>query len=180
MRSELLEIEMDAANRDVFFKPLGRNLRGRFDMSKCKESGARDYMDRYPVPLPGMRVTLDPAAGVAAIIDPLYDVEFRAARDSVEKKHRLATERESVDVSAPNTLATWVRELGRLVQSGLARIVRGTLPTVPGEPKLHFLTKPRASQTERLAIAFERFTAEQARQTDALLSLVTSLAAKKA
>ena len=92
----------------------------------------------------------------------------------------MGVERETHDVSAPNTLATWTYFLGQMVANGSARIIRGVLPVVTGEPRLHLISKPKPSESAQLAAAFDRFTSEQSRQTDALLALVASLTPKKA
>jgi hypothetical protein len=66
-------------------------------------------------------------------------------------------------------LATWVYWTKRAVAAGVARIVDGKLPdSVPGTPRLRFLTTAEPEPIDRLTAAMDRQTAAFERLTAAL------------
>jgi hypothetical protein len=128
VKSEPLVVEADTpSNCDLFFPPLNRSLRGRFEFRRIPEPKAAMLAAQWPeTEIPGQRVEIDSATGKAAVVDPLYEARHEATRRKAEKAGwtlgPAREEIEAVDVSA------WLRWIKRAVDSGLARVVQGTLP----------------------------------------------------
>ncbi len=133
----MVEIEIAGPKGDsLFFLPLGRVLRGRVDFNAlaAKDRGMYDLAQKWPEPLPGMRIKLDAESQSAELRDGIYDTDQAANRDRIAKagmKLGPAVERfEKVDT------ATWAHWLRAAVASGSARVASGILPEVEGEPRL--------------------------------------------
>jgi hypothetical protein len=155
--SNTLEIEVVGPhNENLFFRPLGRTVRGRFDLNLVKEPLARMKVVDWPQPIPGQRIGVDPVAGEGYIAEPLHDDEHRAARERIAARGQsLPPAREAfpaVDV------ATWLWWLKTAVERGLARIVKGELPaTIKGPVQRSFLlAAPRETREDKLVTALER------------------------
>lgn len=182
-KSELLEVEIDSINnRDLFFDPLRRVLRGKFDVHRCTEQNAMTLTQRYPPTIPGTRVQIDVAAGTAEIVEPLHRPEYAQVRDRITKQAKsLPPEREQFDISDPNVLASWVYWLKRGIAAKAATLVSGQFPeNLPGTPKTHYIRRERKNDSAVLADAIREQTAAQERQTAVMLKLVETLANKKA
>jgi len=157
----VIEIEVKGQNRDLYFEPLGERLRGELDFQKIREPQARLLADRWPNPIPGVHLRLDTNTGVGSILDPLYDEQFRATREQIEKQFKLGpAETTFEEVHVP----TWIDRMQRAVKAGHAKLVKGEFPAkLPGKPIDRFLTmdEPTAADRqmevmEKLAIALDR------------------------
>lgn len=152
----LLEIEIgDQRNRNLFFQPLQRKLRGRFDLNRCCEPLARVKAGEWSEPIPGQRLVVDLETGETAIVEPLYDPAHAPLRERIEARGmKLPPERERFEKVC---LATWLFYIARAVKAGKAVILRGEIPAeLPGEPTRHFATRPIVDPVERLAAAMEK------------------------
>lgn len=147
----VIEIEIRGENRNLFFEPLDRVVRGELDFLKIREPQARMQADKWPVPIPGQRLRLDLKAGVGYLVDPLHDELHRATREQIEKRFRLppAEERfENVHV------ASWIDRMQRAVRGGHAVLTQGQFPDkLPGKPIQSYLTgDPETVADKQMAI----------------------------
>lgn len=171
---QAVEIEIDGQhNEKLFFAPLERPIRGRFDMSRIAEPMAKIEASKWPVPIPSQRVGIDPD-GNGYLIEPLHDPEHAPIKEKIAKKgKRLEPAIQNFDnVHLP----TWLFWMKRAVDSGLARITKGKLPeTIEGTPKLDFINAPREpSTTDRIQKTLEAQTAA----FDRLATAIEKLASK--
>lgn len=150
----VLEIEVAGdQNEQLFFAPLQRRIRGRFDLNAVPEPLARMKTREYPQPIPGQRIGLDLGTGEGYVAEPLHEPVNKAIRERVERKARIAPERETF---AAVHVPTWLFWLKRACESGIARVVKGKLPeTIDGEPQKHFITRPPVNHNDRLAEMIE-------------------------
>lgn len=152
-KSQTLEIEFDGPkNQSVYFTPIQKRVRGRFDAHRVVDGGR--LLRDFPEPVPGQRLQLDLGTGEAAIFEPLHDHEFIAIRERIEESGRKLPEqyeRVKADV------ATWVYWLRGLVDTGLAKVVVGELPAkVEGVPRTRFHSTEQPDPIDRLATAIEK------------------------
>src|SRR4051794_33537932 len=81
----------------VHVQPLGRLLRSRFVWT---DLGDPDAVQRFavsrPPPIPGQRLKVDPDAGTAAVVEPLFDPAHKALREKLEKNFKLPPAREEI------------------------------------------------------------------------------------
>jgi len=155
----VLEVELAAGNRQVLFRPLGsdRRLRGRYDFSKILLDGAAE-LHRTWGEIPGQRIRIDTEAGTGAVVEPIHDDPV--LKEKVERQYRLAP---PVEEFKGINVARWVRAVGRLLQSGLAGLVKGEAPEV--EP-VHDAPTP----TEILAaIEYRKLSGEEKAEVDAFI-----------
>lgn len=154
----LLEVEIDGANNEqLYFAPIQRRIRGRFDFGRVAEPQAKLLTNKYPLPIPGQRLSLDTATGEAAIVEPLHEAEHARTRRIIEKGKAIAPERESLGIAHVPTWLFWIK---RAVEAGLARVTKGTLPaTIEGEPQRSFFSQSAKNTDDRLAAALEANTA---------------------
>lgn len=143
-------------NESLRFVPLGRSIRGKFDFSRVKNPDAMRARLAWADTIPSQRIGLDAAAGVGFIQEPIHDDPHLVAV-ATQRGLRLAPRVEEF----PNCdVPTWSFWLKRAVQSGLARVVSGTLPEVEGEPRTNTVLPPRQeTNADRLATAIETLTA---------------------
>jgi hypothetical protein len=168
-----IEIEIDGKHNEAFhFRPLGRNIRGRFDLVRETEPLAMMKRGEYPLPIPSQRLGIDLDSGEGFIAEPLHDDENTAIRDAIEQRgFKLPPAREAfASVHAP----TWLFWIRRAVESGLARIVKGSIPDdIGGDPQKSFITtRPEPKTDDRLVAAIER-------QNELMAALLAQLASKK-
>jgi hypothetical protein len=148
--SVLVEVEcVPPQGGSLFFQPLQRALRGVIDVRQMPEADAA-LLRGWPDPVPGQRVGLT-ADGVGYVADPVHN--NAALKVKIEALgFRLPPAREEFpDTHAP-TFLYWLK---RCVDSGLARVVSGTLPEhIDGKPRKRFLSPeeedPRDAQVKRL------------------------------
>lgn len=179
MKESTLVCEFDAENRNVYFPPLDRSLRGRFDaqLAARRDKDAGALLSEIPDPIPGQQIAVDVETGEAALVEPLHDPRFAAIAERIKARGcKLFPEREPLKIDKP-TVLHWLKQA---VTDGQARVVKGELPAkIDGTPKLHFIVQPQASTSDKLAAALDNLAAAQREQTDAITKILTALAAKK-
>ena len=171
-QANLIEVEIDGPqNQALYFRPLQRRVRGRFDLHRVKEPNAGKLLGTWPDPIPGQRLALNVDTGEAAIVEPLYEPQYAAIRERIEAQGRkLGPERESFKVDVP----TWAYWLQSAVSSGVARVTAGTLPeSIEGMPRLRFHSAEQPDPIDRLTTAIERQCELQAETLKLLAKLVT-------
>src|SRR5437867_3690573 len=96
----VIEVEIDTPNNGVlYFQPLDRKIRGRFDFARDSEPLAKVHMAEFPKGVPGQRLGIDLEAGVAYVAEPLHGAEYQAIRERIKKRgFGLPPERETVEV----------------------------------------------------------------------------------
>jgi hypothetical protein len=151
-----VEIEIDGQhNEALHFRPLQRNIRGRFDLMRIGEPMAKVKASEWPVPIPSQRLGID-RDGTGYILEPLHEAEFAPLREKIEGQGmRLEPKLQEFDgVHLPS----WLFWIKRAVESGLAKIVNGELPlTIEGEPVKNFVIGKREdSPVDKLTAAIER------------------------
>jgi hypothetical protein len=156
--SKVLEIEINGLGRNesLHFRPLGKNIRGRFDLLQETEPLARMKIMEFPQAIPGQRIGVDLETGEGYIAEPLHNAEHAATRERIESRGlRLPPARE---VFAKVDVSTWLYWLKQAVESGIARVVEGVMPAkIDGDVKKSFITsRPAPARDERLAVAIER------------------------
>ncbi len=155
-KTQPVEIEINGQrNENLYFRPLQRSVRGRFDLNRVGEPTARMKAVDFPHPIPSQRIGIE-ADGSGYIMDPLHDGEFAALRERIERQgKKLPPKLETFD---DVDLPTWLFWIKRAVDSGIAKVVAGSLPkTIEGEPKMNFIVnRPKETTGDRLAMAMER------------------------
>jgi len=153
-----VEIEIDGErNESLYVRPLQRSIRGRFDLNRVGEPMARMKTYRWPVPILSQRIGID-QDGVGYLSEPLHDGAHAPIKERIEKQgQRLEPELQTfANIHQP----TWLFWIKRAVQSGLARVVGGSLPDkIDGKPRMNFIVdRPAETTGERLTAAIERQT----------------------
>jgi hypothetical protein len=126
MRNSVLEIEVDTRhNRNLYFVPIDRVVRGRFDWRRVADRNGAELREKWgEEPVPGQRIVLDAERREGAIVEPLYTrPELKKRIEAREQV--LPPERQSysnVDV------AEWLYWLRAAVAAGDAAVVQGKLP----------------------------------------------------
>lgn len=166
-----VEVEIDGPrNQSAYFPPLDVTLRGRFDPTRIptEGEGLGALVRAFPNGgIPGQRLVLDPATGTGTIVEPLADpanAKVRQAIEAFHKERNIAAGGLEFPIAArvhPGVhLPTWLGWLKRLVESGVARVVKGKLPEDdPPEMKKGFFNPPSRTDAKD----------EQIRQLTALL-----------
>ena len=148
--------EIDGAlNECLYFRPLQRRLRGRFDYMRDSEPMAKVMASEQPGPIPGQQIGYDFDQRAGFVGEPLHADENAAIRERIQGKgFRLGPEREDF---ADADEATWHFWLQSAVDAGVARVVDGKFPPkLNGKPKKDFLNAERQTPNDRLAVAIER------------------------
>lgn len=154
MSQVVVELDGDK-NECLYFRPLQRRLRGRFDYMRDSEPMAKVMASEQPGPIPGQQIGYDFDKRQAFVVDPLHGDENTAIRERIQAKgFRLGPEREEfADADEP----TWHFWLQSAVDAGVARVVEGKFPAkLNGKPKKDFLNAERPTANDRLAVAIER------------------------
>lgn len=174
MPTELLKVEISGPqNQQVYFQPLMRTLRGRFDLARVPEPNAGKLRTMWPEPIPGQVIELDPLTGQGAIVERLYEPAFAAIRANIEAMgQKLPPEREPFTLDVP-TAIYWI---GALIEGGTADVLSGTLPKLTGVPMTRFHSSEPADPLTKLQTAFEQQTAMLAKLVESVVQLA---AAKK-
>jgi len=156
LADETIEIEVDGSTNDqLYFFPLGRPVRGRFDYNRVAEPKAKMLTNQWPTPIPGQRLAVNPATGEAQLIEGLRDPEHQMIREAAERRGRIPQNETFRDVDT----ATWLFHMRNAVECGLARIVRGAFPDkIEGTPKTSLFPRQKGSN-EQLADAIKEQTA---------------------
>lgn len=157
------EIELTAKNTQVIFPPLGQTrkegLRGTYDYREVP--GAYEVYRTYGV-VPGHRVGVDPDRGVGYVLEPIHgDAKLKA---KIVERWRLGDERREFNLQTPDR---WLRCMVRLVQGGLAKVVKGKLPD-----KIDPIVDPPTHEELAAACAYVSLTPEkQAAVADKIVEL---------
>ena len=169
-------IEFDTPlNSNLYFTPIQRDIRGRFDINRVNEPNAGQLRSRYPMPIPGEVVEYDFSTGEGFITEPLHEERYAAIREQIEKQGMsLRKERRIAFAVDPASFAHW---MGGLVQSGDAKLLSGSWPSsVPGKPKLRFHSAEQADPMDKLTAAIERQAEGQAKMLELLTAALERLA----
>lgn len=152
-----VEIEIDGPrNESWHFPPGGFDVRGRFDLLRVAEPMARSKSHEWPSPIPSQRLGVD-ESGCGYLVESLHEPEFAALREKIESIPKKLPPAKR-DLGKVTDEASWVYWLKRAVESGLAKITKGSLPKeCPGEPKLDYhLANVRSRRDDKLALALGR------------------------
>ena len=168
----MIEVAIDGPlNESLSFRPLpGKVIRGAFDLNKIPEPMARLRSSEWPQPIPGQRIGID-AEGIGYVKETLHDAEHSAIREKILKSGaRLAP---PIECFEGVDQASWLFWLARAVASGIARVVKGTLPDkLPSNPRRNYImASPPETVQDRLAAAIEA-------QSKMIGQLVERMAAK--
>lgn len=172
-----VEIEIDGPrNENLRFRPLQREVRGRFDWLRIGEPEAhRAAVQWGGLPIPGQRIGFDDATLTGYVTEPLHDPAHAALAEKIKARGmKLPPQRESFDRCDRDTWLFWLRQA---VACGLARIVKGELPEGIDESKVRrdFLFAPRQpSTTDKLTAALAAQAAAFNRLADVLERSLTS------
>lgn len=164
--AKAVEIQVDnETNADLFFRPINDRVRGSFDQTRLPDVSPK--LKQYPNPVPGQVIGVDPD-GSLYVRDPIYDDEFSACREFIEKRgFELSPQLQNFDGIDTNTALFWMK---RAVDGGLAKIVEGTFPKIdPEKAKKNFVTRETKSSTSQLADAVRE-------QTEVLKQVLSKLA----
>jgi hypothetical protein len=160
--------------RNVYFPPLDRRLRGRFDAVKLAQHDrdAGELVNTWPEPVAGQQLAIDADAGEVAIVEPLHAFPAIVARLK-GRGLRLAPAREAVSCDVPTAL----HYAKAAVTAGQARVVSGTLPDAIDATKVrsNFLVPPTVNTQATLATALTKLADAQAAQTEVLSKLLAKL-----
>lgn len=162
-------IEIDGEhNEQLYFRPIGRTVRGRFDLMRLGEPQARVKASQWPV-IPSQRIGIDDN-GKGFIEEPLHDTEFETVREKIlAEGMKLEPQRQTFDDVHE---ATWLHYLKQAVDAGIAKIVSGKLPRkIEGTPQTSFVVERQQDPVDKLTAAIER-------QTAAFEALLTKLSEK--
>ncbi|MBS0208726.1 MAG: hypothetical protein JSS27_07210 [Planctomycetes bacterium] len=150
---DLIEVEV---LQPLHFQPLGRKVRGHFDIREVArhDKDAAELFNKWPEPIPGQVLGIDLAKGEAYLAEPLRQPQHAPLRERLERLGKIGPERQTF---AGASAATWLFWLRRIVESGAAKLTRGTFPqSLPGTPQTDFLTIKQPDPIDRLAAALER------------------------
>lgn len=171
----LVEVEVRSEkNANLFFGPLGRTVRGRFELGKAtpQHPAASVLTNRFSEPIPGQRLGIDLDLNEGFILEPLNEERYAATRDRIKKHYRIEPPKQTFEgVHAP----TWLYWLKRAVDAGLAEVTAGKLPEIVEGAKMDLFIKRNVSAIDKQTSALERQTAAIDRQTEMLSKLLTAL-----
>jgi len=127
-----IELGRDDKNINPFIEPLGEARRGRWRRSNLPLMNLADAEVAGLPNLPGYRVAVDQVARKIRVFDPLEKDSNRTPVEAALRKffkRRLEIEPEQVTLDQPlATLQRWLCWMHRLVESGNAKVVGGTIP----------------------------------------------------
>jgi len=182
VKTQYCEIEIAAPqSRPVFFKPIGRALRGRVDLSASQSDRDKSVRQVWPEVIPGQRICFDFATGDRFIAEPLHREEFAELRAKITAKHKALPKKR--DNCGSESLVTWVYHCHRLVSAGLARIVEGELPpweSFGEDPKRRFISPETKSDAAKMTTMLEHMTVSLDANTEMLRALTERIAGKSA
>ncbi|MEX1095343.1 MAG: hypothetical protein WED34_04805 [Planctomycetales bacterium] len=169
----MIEIEIDGPRcESLHFAPLQRRIRGRFDLNKMGEPMARVKAQQWPVPIPSQRLGID-EDGVGYLHEPLHDDENAPLREQIERRGKgLEPKLQRFEhIHHPS----WLFWMKRAVESGIAKITKGSLPTtIEGKPRLDYiLASPGPSAGDKLTKTLNEQTKAFNRLADAIEKLAT-------
>ena len=160
------------ANRNLDFPPLGKQVRGRFDVMKLAgEIGP--LRTKFPTPIPGQRLAVDVKGGVGYLLEPLHDDEHAPIKEQIQKTAKVPPAVQTFDdIDVP----TWCYWIDEIVKQHLAEIVDGQIPRYDVKKVQHrFHSVEQPDPTERLADAIERQADAIERQGTLMLRVLERL-----
>lgn len=173
-----IEIEIDGKNNNnVMFLPLQRVIRGRFDMDRLADRGGEGFGSMESKlggrVIPGQRLGIDLDRCEGYVHEPLRDPDHWRLREAIEKKLNMRLEDplvKSENVHVP----TWLYWMKRLVDGGMAKVVKGVLPEkIDGEPKRQFFFRGKPDRADGKRVEeLEALVARQGEQIDKLLAVL--------
>lgn len=149
MKHCVIEVEVDAdRNRNLYFVPLERSVRGRFDWKRVADRHSAELRDKWgEEPIPGQRILVDVDKSAGSLVEPLHNYP-EIKRRIEERGETLPPERQTFTNIDVNEWLYWLR---LAVDSGKASLLNGELPqSVPHRPKRFGQSK---STTDRLSEA---------------------------
>jgi hypothetical protein len=168
MGSNVVVVEVKSKNNgNLFFGPLGRVVRGRFELTNATRHNpaASALANRFSEPIPGQYISVDVERGEGFIIEPLHEDKHEAIRDRLKKKFKIEPAKQTFERIDVNTWLFWLR---RAVDAGLAEVTAGSLPEKVEGAKMDLFIPHRTSETAKLTAAIDR-------QTDILSKLLSTL-----
>ena len=172
--SKTFEVEVAGPNNaSLYFAPLQRRLRGRFDLRDMKEPEAGKLSHQWPDPIPGVRVGIDIEAAAGFVRDPLHDPDQAANRARIAQAgYALPPAREDFQQIDK---ATWVFWLALAQKAGLVRLTQGELPAVQGKPQTLFVIPAQEDPRDKtlkslVALLYAKLTPKEREAYDQILS----------
>ncbi len=167
MKTKTIEIAYDHKNRDVYFRPAERTVRGRFLLRRVNEPTAMSFRGKIPEEVPGQTLGIDVATQTGYLIEPIH--QNSEIKSNIEKRgmkiEPVRQEFENVDVNA------WLFWMKRAVEDGKATVLSGELPeTINYDPPSRLGPQPKRGEARlreifrrdpRLALEHQRMTAEE-------------------
>jgi hypothetical protein len=170
MTESLIEVEIDVKrNRNLYFAPLDRAVRSRFDWRRVADKHGAELRDLWgEEPIPGQRLTLDITRAEGAIVEPL--------QDRSEYKKRIEARDQTLPPARqtfPNVQVNeWLYWLKAAVHAGDAHLLRGVLPeSVDYTPK-RFGDSPSANERLTEALIAVLYSGLNDRQREEVGNLV--------
>ena len=138
MKATTIELEIDGpANECLMFRPLERNIRGRLDFTRVKEPLAMIESTKWPKPIPSQRFGIEPD-GTGYLLKPLHDEENAVLKEKITKQGKRLEP--ALQVFEKIDVATWLFWIQRAVESGIAKVTKGTVPEkIEGKPRVNFV-----------------------------------------
>lgn len=165
-------IEFDSPiNANFRIAPLGRTVRGRFDVHRVREPNAGKLYSNWPEPIPSQVVEYDFATGEGAVVEPLHEARYAAIREKIEATGNGVPEKRQPFRVDPATFSHWI---GGLVETGDAKVVVGKMASVEGTPKTRFHSATPVDPLDKLTAAINR----QSELQEKLIEAIAKLASK--
>ena len=134
-------------------------MRGSFDYDRMSEPMAKIEASKWPGPIPGQRLGVEPD-GTGFIREPLHDEEHAPLRERIE---RTGVKLEpAVQTFEDVDLPSWLFYVKRAVEAGIAKVVKGELPTrIEGKVKFDYIFNERVAESpmDKLTVAIQEQTA---------------------
>jgi hypothetical protein len=176
-KNNIVEVEVSAPNgRKLFFRPIGRPVRGRINFNDARTPAEFQRAQRWPEPVPGVVLGINLDTGEKYMRDPIHDDQYTSVRQRILRYgFQLPPANETFD---SESLATWVYWLQRAVEGGCARVIKGELPPVEsleGEPRKSFISNPRRNPNSGMTDALKAMTNALENQTKVFEALLKKL-----
>jgi hypothetical protein len=164
--TSILEVQVNTdRSRRVFFRPLGRALRGPADFSTARSKSDFDQAKRWPERIPGQVLGINFQTGEKYIREPLHDSEQITNKQRIEGRGlKLPPIRELI---TSESVGTWLYWIKNGVRDGHLKITAGEIPPEsewPDKPRRSFIRNENTPQTG-FADAIDRLTAAIELQT---------------
>ena len=169
MSFKMIEVEIgDVHNHSFWFPPISKLIRGSFDFNRHPEPLAKVEASKWPGPIPGQRLGIEPD-GTGFIKEPLHDEVNAELRKRIEATGvSLAPALQTFD---DVDLPSWLFYIKLAVEVGVAKVVRGSLPDeIEGKVRHDYVLN------EAEATPMDRLTAATERQSELMAKLLERLA----